>query len=365
MRRAWVCAVIPSLSTGRVYQRDVVSEFGPKPGPWCRDSVSLGEKSGTRRVDGVEGSTTHWLIATQAREAGELNMLNKGAGDFPDQIYDFHANYGRPLKALRFVAHGLDRFPERAGQELTQLTQLTLASNRLTELPDSICDLAKLSALNLLRNQLTELPDRLGDLSHLRHLDIATNRLQTLPLTFGNLTRLERVVADCNDLRRIPETLSRMTCHTLSFNHNKLVALPRCLANMINLTALSANDNNISFLPSNFGDSRSLTTVKLCANIIEELPESISRLPRLKSLWLDHNAPMAALPWNFYMLTSLVELRMDANPGMKYPTPDTRDLGVLRCCGAFNTIRVHVTMPGVVSFSTLRLRAGCCRARKP
>jgi len=107
---------------------------------------------------------------------------------------------------------------------------------------------------------------------------------------------------------------------------------------MINLTALSANDNKISFLPSNFGDSRSLTTVKLCANIIEELPESISRLPRLKSLWLDHNAPMAALPWNFYMLTSLVELRMDANPGMKYPTPDTRDLGVLRCCGVFPSL---------------------------
>ena len=47
---------------GRVYQRDVVSEFGPKPGPRCRDSetrlLSLGEKRGTRRVDGVEGSTT-------------------------------------------------------------------------------------------------------------------------------------------------------------------------------------------------------------------------------------------------------------------------------------------------------------------
>ena len=47
---------------GRLYQRDVVSEFGPKTWPRCRDSetrpLSLGEKRETRRVDGVEGSTT-------------------------------------------------------------------------------------------------------------------------------------------------------------------------------------------------------------------------------------------------------------------------------------------------------------------
>ena len=47
---------------GRVYPSEVVSEFEPKPGPRCRDRetrpLSLGEKRGTRRVDGVEGSTT-------------------------------------------------------------------------------------------------------------------------------------------------------------------------------------------------------------------------------------------------------------------------------------------------------------------
>ena len=47
---------------GRVCRSEVVSKFGPKPGPRCRDSEtrppSLGEKWGTRRVDGVEGSTT-------------------------------------------------------------------------------------------------------------------------------------------------------------------------------------------------------------------------------------------------------------------------------------------------------------------
>ena len=47
---------------GRVHRSEVVSEFGPKPGPRCRDGetrpLSLSEKWGTRRVDGVEDSTT-------------------------------------------------------------------------------------------------------------------------------------------------------------------------------------------------------------------------------------------------------------------------------------------------------------------
>ena len=47
---------------GRVYLSEIVSEFEPKTWPRCRDSetrpLSLGEKRGTRRVDGVEGSAT-------------------------------------------------------------------------------------------------------------------------------------------------------------------------------------------------------------------------------------------------------------------------------------------------------------------
>ena len=47
---------------GLNYQSEVVAEFELKTWPWCRDSetrpLSLGEKRATRRVDGVEGSTT-------------------------------------------------------------------------------------------------------------------------------------------------------------------------------------------------------------------------------------------------------------------------------------------------------------------
>ena len=46
---------------GRVYLSEIVSKFEPKTWPRCGDSetrpLSLGKKRGTRRVDGVEGST--------------------------------------------------------------------------------------------------------------------------------------------------------------------------------------------------------------------------------------------------------------------------------------------------------------------
>ena len=151
-----------------------------------------------RRGDGVEGSTTHWLIAAQAR-GRRAQHAQQGRRGFSGSNLRLPRELRTTSQSVAIRGSWTGSVSGARGKELTQLTQLTLASNRLTELPDSICDLAKLSALNLLRNQLTELPDRLGDLSHLRHLDIATNRLQTLPLTFGNLTRLERVVADCND----------------------------------------------------------------------------------------------------------------------------------------------------------------------
>ena len=63
---------------GRGYPSEIVSKFEPKTLPRCRDSetrpLSLGEKWGTRRVDGVEGSTT----------------LSDAVDAKPDSLVDFH-----------------------------------------------------------------------------------------------------------------------------------------------------------------------------------------------------------------------------------------------------------------------------------
>ena len=60
---------------------------------------------------------------------------------------------------------------------MTKLTQLTLSSNRLSELPESVCDLIHLRSVNLLRNQLTSLPARLGDLRGGTRTDVACSSL--------------------------------------------------------------------------------------------------------------------------------------------------------------------------------------------
>ncbi|KAJ8609631.1 hypothetical protein CTAYLR_006267 [Chrysophaeum taylorii] len=262
-----------------------------------------------------------------AAKSGELNLSNKafffGRRGIHPYVYSFPERFrGRELIALRLAARGLEELPGRLGKTVTSLTTLALPSNDLTKLPESICSLARLTSLNVLRNRLVELPPKIGDLGKLVDLQIATNRLQTLPPSFGNLTRLDRLVLDCNRLRRLPETLARLACKVVSINSNQLVSLPRCVFQIEVLEFLSANDNKLRQIPNCIGDSRSITRLSLCANEITEIPESVALMTRLRELRLDHNKPLAVLPWNFFLLTSLESLHMEGNTGMMYPTQD-------------------------------------------
>ncbi len=267
-------------------------------------------------VDGL------WAEAFKvAAETGELNLSWRKLGFVHEVIYSFAETYGRRLVSLRLIGHELEELPSEVGENCLSLTSLSLASNRLAALPDSLCNLTKLVDVNLLRNQITRLPDDIGDLVELRNLLIASNRLESLPATFGNLTNLKRVVLECNKLARMPETLSRMTCHTLNLNANELVALPHCIKSMASLQTLSANENLLRQLPRDLGESTSLTSIHAVSNRISELPDSMGNMTGLRSLWLDHNN-MTSLPWNFFKMTNLVELNMEGNSDMVYPTVD-------------------------------------------
>jgi len=277
-----------------------------------------------REAKEAEASRRHnlWMHAIElAAETGELNMSWKKLGDVHPAVYSFKEDYGFPLRSLRLVGHDMAVLPPEVGWKLTNLTSLSLTSNSLEALPDSLCTCTLITELNLLRNKLRLLPLRIGDLAGLTRLHLSSNRLVALPPTFGNITKLDKITLECNSLTRMPETLSRMSCKTLNLNANKLVALPRCLRSMSALTQLTCCDNAIRSLPRDIGENICLETLHLSNNRLLTLPESLCLMPRLKSLWLDHNQ-MSALPWNIFELSTLSELRMDGNPDMILPTID-------------------------------------------
>ena len=71
-------------------------------------------------------------------------------------------------------------------------SRVSLASRRLTSVPDWLGSLTALTSLDVSGNQLTSLPDWLGNLTALTSLDVSGNQLTSLPDWLGNLTALTR-----------------------------------------------------------------------------------------------------------------------------------------------------------------------------
>ncbi|MFN3200944.1 MAG: leucine-rich repeat domain-containing protein [Bradymonadia bacterium] len=87
------------------------------------------------------------------------------------------------LETLEIYNTALSTLPDDIGR-LTALTRLVLGSwgsNRLTRLPDSICDLSQLRLLWLADNQLEVLPERIGELKNVGLMTLENNQLTELP----------------------------------------------------------------------------------------------------------------------------------------------------------------------------------------
>lgn len=80
------------------------------------------------------------------------------------------------------------------------LTELYIASNKLTRLPKQIGELRQLKHLDASYNQISELPPELGMCTYLKQLLLFNNNIQTLPTELGSLHMLEMLGIDGNPL---------------------------------------------------------------------------------------------------------------------------------------------------------------------
>ena len=100
----------------------------------------------------------------------------------------------------------LSRLPDEV-TELTEMQELRLDYNSLTELPTSIIKLKNLIRLHLNDNKLTKLPSEIGDLKELRRLDVSYNQLVSLPTSIQKLNQLEELRLNANRLTELPSEI--------------------------------------------------------------------------------------------------------------------------------------------------------------
>lgn len=198
---------------------------------------------------------------------------------------------------------------------LTGLLKLSLANNRLNDLPQYFSAFKSLRSLNLSSNFLDKFPPFLCDLEGLIDIDLSFNSIAELPEGIGRMRTLEKFVMTNNRLVGIlPSTFSNLSnLRELDLKFNTLTAI-EVIAELPRLEILSADHNKISQFIGTFECVRSL---KLNSNPITKF-EIVGSLPTLKMLNLS-NAQLASIDGSFNNMLSLERLNLDRNYFVSLP----------------------------------------------
>ena len=190
------------------------------------------------------------------------------------------------------------------------------AQLRIELLDDSIGCLTSLKVLSLEGNLITYLPKNFTRLRKLEEMSVARNKLYELPAMIGQLTAMTKLDLDLNRLETLPDTLSALrNLRQLSICRNKMYLLPDYVCDLRHLRVLSLDSNELNRLPVRLGKLE-LTTLRLSANRIEQLDDDVlhpNLVTSLESLWLTANN-LLELPASFMQIENTADLHIEYNP---------------------------------------------------
>ncbi|KAM3962635.1 uncharacterized protein ACR2FA_003266 [Aphomia sociella] len=134
-----------------------------------------------------------------------------------------------PTTVLHWNYRGFTEFPlQQLRGEESDVTDIYLKDNLITQLPNEIHRLENLESLYLSGNDITELPREISMLRCLKCLDISGNRLKKIPDEIGEVRNLKFLILDENDLSELPLRISELRAlRYLSVCDNKLLWLPQ------------------------------------------------------------------------------------------------------------------------------------------
>ncbi|CAK9875577.1 unnamed protein product [Sphagnum jensenii] len=221
----------------------------------------------------------------------------------------------------------LKALPDSVG-ELVELTHLNLSNcTTLKRLPDTICLLSKLEKLWLINcTELEFLPTEFGKLQRLDEFWADTTSLSRLPHSFSQLSNLEDLhLHKCEEIQELPSMSALFPCKELRMlilkDCTTLEELPQTIGKLSRLKNLDVQGcSTLKALPDSVGELVELTHLNLSnCTTLKRLPDTICLLSKLEKLWLINCTKLKFLPTEFGKLQRLDEFWADATSLSRLP----------------------------------------------
>ena len=159
------------------------------------------------------------------------------------------------MASTSYVTNDVEMLDEEASTE-------DLSYSDLDSFPDFLLERAgTLTTLQLDHNQIHVVPRGIALFSQLQHLDISSNGMTYLSNEIVQLRFLQTLTARNNQFTNAD--------------------LPKDLGIMQSLTTMNFSGNRLTHFPLQLTEIAGLTSISLGGNVIQNVPEEISKLVRL------------------------------------------------------------------------------------
>lgn len=182
-----------------------------------------------------------------------------------------------------------------AVSDFQRLVKVDLHDNNLHDFPEPlpsqlrdrppICE--TLTDLDLSQNKISVLPDEICNLVALVRLKLDRNRLTGLPLLFSNLFKLEKCTISYNFLKSLPPNIGALkNLKTLRLDHNQLTYIPNDIGDLPVVKELTIHENPLAIDVLELGDLdgvlsyfRSQPIPHEYKKLIKQLKKALSKVP--------------------------------------------------------------------------------------